>query len=493
MRLVHLLRKPYTLLHKRLDTRLSLWVLFAVAILFVATLIVVSRFSHQAIEKESLAKAQETLDGTAQRIENMLHKVEVATANMRWNVEHHLDDPNAMALYTQEIVKNNPDILACAIAFEPNYYKERGELFMTYSYRSDQEGGSIVTTQNPKEIEPRLYSSLPYPAHNWYFIPKQENTICWVRPHVPTETILSTIVTCCMPIHDKEGKPVGVLASDISVDWLSSTILSTKPYPHSYCAMLGVQGTYLIHPDSTRLYRTLVHDVVKDSPDPRVKDLVKSMLAGESGCRAVHLFDQDSYVLYQSINNGHWSACIVCPESDIFNANAQLQSSMGVIAVVGLLFIFCFCMFFVKRQLKPLHMLAKSAQRIAEGDFALTIPPTSRKDEIGALQNNFSAMQQALSKHIQQIQQIAKVLKERNETLIAISAQVQGAEHMKTGIIHKIADKMIPPSIAIDGAISELKAKHPNLQQKEIRPLSERVMTNVTIISDLLDEMAKIS
>ena len=485
--------KRYKILHKKIDTRLSLWVLGSVAILFVAALTVMFRFSHKAVEEESLEKAEETLKGTTQRIENMLHRVEVATMNMRWNAEHHLDDKDAIVRYTREIVKNNPNIIGCAIAMDPKSSLCKGEPFMVYSFRTNEGSDSVVTHYNPGEIEPGLISSVPYMGHTWYFIPMRENATCWVRPHAPGETTLSSIVTCSMPIHDEEGRPVGVLASDIKVDWLSNTILNTKPYPNSYCAMLGVQGTYLIHPDSTRLYQQLATDAVKDESDPRVKELVESMLAGESGCRAVNLFGKDSYVLYQSLNNGHWNACIVCPESDIFAANQQLLGNMIAIAVGGLVLLFVCCMLFFRRQLKPLNMLAESAQRLAEGDYSTTIPATSRKDEIGTLQNSFSFMQSSLSQYIDKINQMAKVLKEQNESLIAISSQVQEGERMKMTVIHSIADKMIPPAIAIDGAVSELKAKKTRMKEEEIPPISKRVMKNVEVISDLLDEMARVS
>lgn len=483
---------PFQFLHKKFSARLSLWVLFSVTILIVAALTIMFRFSHNAIEKESLAKAEETLNGTVHRINNMLYEVEVATTNMRWNVEHHLDNPNAMTVYTREIVKNNPSIIGCAIAFEPNYYKERGELFMTYSYRDKAQPDSIVTNHNPMEIEPNYLSEVPYMAHNWYFIPKKENTVCWVRPHAPTEKVLSATVACCMPIHEPNGRVVGVLTANISVDWLSSTILNTKPYPNSYCCMLGVQGTYIIHPDSTRLYHALVRDIIKDSPDERVEGLVESMLAGESGCRAVELSGENDYVLYKSLNNGHWSACIVCPESDIFSANERLEHYMIGITIFGLMVIFIFCMIFINQQMSPLDMLSRSAQRIAKGEYALAIPATKRADEIGTLQNSFSSMQKALSQYIEEISQLSTTLKERNVSLNDIYAQIQESDMMKTTILHKIADKMIPPVKIINSMVRNVHDNHANMKPEEILPVSDIILKQIKIVTDLLDKMTNV-
>lgn len=477
---------------KKLSARISLWVLLWVTILFVAALIIMFRYSHNAIEKESLAKAEMMLDGKVLDIENRLHRVKVATENMRWNVEQHLDDPDAMAIYAQQVVKNNPDIVGCAVAFEPNYYPEKGELYMTYAFRSYPQSGEIFLSQDPTIIEPNEYKDVPYVAVNWYFIPKQENTTCWIRPHAPSDTINSTIVTCSTPLHDKNGEVVGILASDISLQSLSEEFLRTKPFADSYCAILGVQGTYIVYPDSTYLYHKMVREVVKNEPDKRVPEMVEKMLAGEDGMSSVEMFGKDCYVLYKSLNNKHWSACMVCPEKDIFYANKRYQVYMVIITLVGILIISLFCLFFISRQLTPLNMLAKSAEKITEGDYSVTIPSTSRMDEVGILQNNFGAMKTSLSRNIQQLSQLSETLKERNEELSAIHAHVKEADDVKMNLIHKIADKMIMPIKEIEGVVANLEEHRADLKKEDVSNMSEEMMGHTKVITDLLDQMLDI-
>ena len=149
-----------------LSARICWWVLLSVTILFVAALLIMFRYSHNAIEKESLAKAEQMLNGKVMDIENMLHRVNVATTNMRWNVEQHLDDPDAMVKYTMQVVRSNPDIVGCAIAFEPNYYPQKGELYMTYAFRPEPESDEILLSQDPTIIQPNEFKSVPYVAVN---------------------------------------------------------------------------------------------------------------------------------------------------------------------------------------------------------------------------------------------------------------------------------------------------------------------------------------
>ena len=236
----------------------------------------------------------------------------------------------------------------------------------------------------------------------------------------------------------------------------------------------------------------MVREEVKDEPDERVSEVVEAMLAGEDGIRSVELRGKDCYVLYKSLNNRHWSACIICPEKDIFSANRRLLLYMVAITLLGILLIFLFCWRFVSWQFAPLNMLAKSAQRITHGHYKDTIPSTSRKDEIGILQNNFSAMQTSLAHHIDQMNFLSETLKERNETLGAIHEQVREGDNMKMNLIHKIADKMILPIKGIDSVVSELDEKRSSLTRENLQSMSDEVMTHTKSITDLLDKMLEI-
>lgn len=491
--IIQVMFNAYQYLRKNLSARLSVWVLASVTVLYLAVFVVMFIYTHRTVREESLEKADEMLNGTVQRIDNMMYQMEVSGRNMLWNIENHLDNPDAMALYGKKLVRSNRNIVGCAIAFEPNYYPEKGELFMSYSYWSPEIEDSVVTSHNPMEIEPYVMSGLPYPGHNWYFIPKKVGEACWIRPHAATDTILSSIITCGMPIREPGGRTVGVLAVDISLDWLSKTILATKPFPNSYCCMLGVQGTYLIHPDKTKLYHTLIKSVMKDEPDPRMGDVVNDMLAGNSGQSAVQLGGEDCYIIYKSLNQGHWSACMVCPESDIFAPNERLRLYMVAIALTGLWVILFFCLFFISRQLQPLDMLEESTQRIAKGEFDQTIPTTKRKDEIGLLQNSFSNMQKSLSEQVKEIHQLSGLLKERNDSLSEAYAKVQESDQMRTTFIHQIADNIIPPTKVIDTAISKLYHSYATLTKEDVRSLTKMVMAQIGIISEQLDKMTEIS
>ena len=106
---------------KTFSVRLSLMVL-VVAVLMAVSLYIMFYYSRKAIRGEAIQHAEQTLDGTIQRIDNVLLSVEQSAGNMYWNLYSQLRKPEKMREYSRKLVETNPYILGCAFAFEPYYY-----------------------------------------------------------------------------------------------------------------------------------------------------------------------------------------------------------------------------------------------------------------------------------------------------------------------------------------------------------------------------------
>ena len=468
----------------QLSVRLGLWVVSIVTILFVAVVAIIFYTSRQAVKEAAIEKAVKTLDGTVLYIDNILHKAEVATKNMRWNVEHHLDQPELLYTYNRQLLLNNPEIMGSSIAMEPYYYRDKGKLFMAYSYRTAHGDTSIVESDH--------YGSRPYSEQKWYTIPKDQNRATWVKPIEHDET--SRSITCySVPIRDADRRVVGILSVDISLDSLTNAINKTKPFPNSYCTMLGRQGTFIIHPDSVRLHNQTVYDVLKERPDPELASLVASMMADETGYRNVTIDGCDSYVFYKPFKSESWCAAIVCPTSEIMAANNRLLSVTLFIAAVGLVALLFFCLFIVSRELRPLVLLAESVHRISEGRFDEPIPDTHRHDEVGVLQKSFQTMQQSLSKYIGETRLMATVLEERNDALRLANEQSKEADRVKSAFLHNMTDQLVKPIGEIEHMVEQVKRDYRSLDHNALEQLSARVQQQTLIVTELLDRMLEIS
>ena len=260
-----------------LTRRLSLWIVMFAAAIFIISVGYMFSESREAVRNEAISHATEVLNSTALRVNNILENVEVATRNIDWLVGRHLDAPDSMFVYSRRILVNNPYLDGCSIAFEPYYFKEKGQYFSAFSLN---ENGTITTVQEGSNMYQYFYM-------DWYLLPRMMNKPVWTEPFndYNPESIASsqTITSYTKPLTDKNGDVVGVISVDLALEWLSQTISSVKPYPNSYSIMLGQSGTFFVHPDSTIRSKQTIFTETMEKPNPKLTALGKAMLAGEEG------------------------------------------------------------------------------------------------------------------------------------------------------------------------------------------------------------------
>ena len=393
------MKSPLYYFKNSLSTKLSLWIVLFTAVVLVSALGYMFSVSRQAIRQEAVNHATEILENTTLRVNSILERVEVATNNTDWLINRHLDGPDSMFVYSRRLLENNPDLNGCSIAFEPDFFKQKGRYFSAFSLRDN---GEILTTQEGNEHYEYFYM-------DWYQLCKLLDRPVWTEPFIDynPENIYSKdmIASYCKPIKDKSGKYVGTISVDLSLTWLSNTISAVKPYPHSYSIMIGQGGTFFVHPDSTKLFFHTIFTETLEHEDTALTALGHAMQRGEEGMRQLVIDGQESYVFYKPLGNTGWSVAIVCPESDIFGAFNRLRRAVTIAVLAGLLLLLLVSIQIITRELKPLRRLADQAGVIAKGNFDETLPESGRVDEIGQLSQSFSDMQRSLAGYIEELKQ----------------------------------------------------------------------------------------
>jgi sigma-B regulation protein RsbU (phosphoserine phosphatase) len=466
-----------------LSARLSFWVVSCVVLLFVMALGILFHYSRTAVRDEAMEKATQMLEGTLLYVEGTLHDVEVAADNMKWLVEQHIDTPDSMYTFSRKILENNPNLYGCSIAFEPYYYEEKGKFFSAYS---NNNGDSIETEQEGSEEYEYYYM-------DWYLIAKLLNKPYWVEPFRDEETeginVSDYIISFCQPIHDKQDNIVGILSVDLSLAWFSKTILDAKPFPNSYSVLLGRGGTFLVHPDSTKLFYETIFTPTLEQPDEEITKLGKAMIGGESGYQVLHLDDEDYYVFYKPFTHTGWSVAIVCPESDIFEPYNHLQQNLMFITILGLCLLLFFCVFVIRYNLRPLRQLGLSAEKMSEGDFDVSVPDSRRRDEIGQLQHSFFRMQKSLKDYISKMHHSTETLKERNAELEKANEMAKEDDRMKSAVINNMTDKMTQPIKIIAEENDLIRREYKNLSEEEMAQHVDRMLENTDAVTSLLNQI----
>ena len=475
--------------------RLNVQVAFEALLLLAMTLGILAYFSHMALREEAIRNAEQTLEGTVQNIDNILLSVEQSTGNIYYDLLKHLDDPDRMFTYSRALVESNPNIVGCAIAFKPGYYPDR-DLFMAYVHRktSPTHGHSNLETSE-------TFANRPYTEQIWYSEPMKTGEVGWIDPLKGMDTEDNEpLITFCLPFTDGGNERVGLIAVDVSINQLSKIILAAKPSANGYSVLLGHNGAYIVHPDKEKLSNPMIFSQKEQNVDPSEIEAAETMLAGKRGMKEFRRGNSDWCVFFKpfervrwegrSVGAIGWSVGVVCPEEDIFDTHNTLLFLVVTIAIVGLVLFFVLCSWMIRRQLKPLRRLTRSAQHIADGNYNESLPYNDRHDEIGLLQEQFEQMQRSLQQQVDELEDDTAQLQQHGDMLRTAYDKTLESDEMKSSFLHYMTKQMAVSTESIDGSVTTLCNNYHYLSQQQKERQVDNIERRTQTIVELLNHIA---
>ncbi|MDO4985429.1 MAG: cache domain-containing protein [Prevotella sp.] len=435
----------------RLSVKISLMAVSAMAVLLIASLVVMLLYSRKKVKEETMARVTLTLDAAVQNIDNILLSVEQATGNVYYSLPSRINNPEALELYRRKLIDSNPYVADCTIAL----------------------GDTTVTESK------------------WTVKPVQEGK--------------EPLISFSVPLYNTAGQLAGYICTDVSIGLLSRIVAQTKPSENSFCVLLDSMGNFIVHPDAEQLMQQSAIEISKANANAELGEAVQAMIAGQTDYRTFRLWGTDFYVYFKPFSRssvrgraiGHlgWSAGIIYPERDIFGDYNNLQYYVLVISIIGLLLTFLLSHAVIKSRLKPLLMLTSQAQHIAAANFSEPIPDSKHIDEVGRLQDNFQLMQRSLATQIDELESLKNTLYQRCEGLRKAYDQAKKADRMKTSFLHNMTNQMMEPADAIEQDVQQLcsQSDRDTAQlvtdvQKKGKAITE-LLKNLISMSD--DEMRK--
>ena len=398
------------------STRVSLYVLLITGTVFSLAFVIFYHSARSQVQAEAEKYAMSSLENTVLRIDKILHSVEVAVANNAWQINRYIDQPDSMFIIARRLLESNPAISGSAIAFEPDFYPEKGHFFSPYAYR------------NREGIQCKQLGTSNYEYHymDWYQIPKLLDTPYWSEPYFDGGGGEIIMTTYSLPLLDSKGHVFANFTADFSLEWLTQKVNAMQLYPNSYNFMIGCSGTYLVHPLPERILNETFFTATLDMADTTVADIGHRML---DGCQGFNTIQNDtlstSYVFYAPIERTGWSVGVACTYEDIFAGVDRIRLVVVVIAAMGLLLLLVFCICTIRQQTLPLVRLAHAACHIARGDLYTPLPPLRKRyDEVGELYGSFGQMQASLANYMKELA-VTTANKERIESELRIASKIQ--------------------------------------------------------------------
>ena len=417
-----------------LATRLTRWIMLTVFFIMTVVTILIFYKSTTAMMEQARERSMGMMANTNGRTYGVLTNVEVAIANTVPEIEERLNSPDDLYSIVERILRLNPVIVGSAIAFEPNYYPDKGIFFSPYAYRQD------ATTIATKQLGNKDYN---YHSMDWYQIPKQLGKAYWSDPYYDIGGGDMAMTTYSLPLFDKQGKMYAIVTADISIDWLTSQMqkideLNNKNIQKrneddikAYSFIIGRNGTYIVHPDKERILNQSYFSYAKETKDTLDDFIGHEMIDGMTGMEKFSDNGISSAIFFTPIERTGWSMAIVIPNQTMYQDAFTLGGIIVSLMLVGLIILFFICRFTIRRITRPLQLFADSADEIAKGHFQNELPVIHSEDEMRQLRNSFQQMQTSLVRQIEETKTI-------NEAKGRMESELQIARNIQMSMLPKI-------------------------------------------------------
>lgn len=399
---------------KRLTLRIMMVVLAMMAVIAGVVYFTVSEY----MDDEAEMRFQIVVMRAHREIQRRLSDVYVATNNNVHEIERDIDDPDKLYAHLERIVKENPWIVSCGLLFVPDYYPEKGKYFVPFATRDTADVVSVMRIDT-------VYHD--YFEDDWYVARMESDSADWVDPYFEDPQLTTYIAprlltTYAVPIHNREGQPVALLCSDLSLEDLRNDMLQkvrqgkrnyeqNEKHP-SYNCIIDCNGRYVLHPDRDRM--------LKDTFDAKVT------FKGKEGTVSAIVDGVPSWIFYHHLKYVEWTVMMVVPENLIQRHGRMLNTIILLVMLIGLAAIYLFCRQQIRKVTSPLHRFARSAEEVAKGNFNAPLPDIRDDDEIRLLRDSFGNMQQSLSRYIDELK-TTTAQKSAIESELSIARDIQNS------------------------------------------------------------------
>ncbi len=431
--------------------KLSLEIMLLAAPVFIISLGFFYLRSRNLIRQEAAERSKSILSTTIQRVSNYMGSIEASTNANAWLIEEQFT-PDGMKTFSQRIVELNPLVLSCSVSTRPNAFPQYGTYFSIYSTHQKDTIVSVVETE------------FDYTDKVWYKEPYINGKACWVDPFSDyTEGVLDpneAVATYCRPLCSEDGSMIGVVSTDLSFSQLAKTITSTEhPYADTYFMLLGGDGRYLIHPDTTCLFRKTIFTDADPHKDADRIALGHQMIDKQQGTMHFHLNGERYHVCYQPVPGTNWSLAMVCPDGEILQGYHRLAYVITFLIFIGLLIMIWLCHHVVRKTIHPINKLLSITRQISNGNYDAVIPVSDQNDDISKLQNSFAAMQQSLYERMGSISKTAEEIRKQNERRAHEMQLAEESVKKKTLFIQNLSHQIRTPLNIILGFANVLQER----------------------------------
>ena len=407
-----------------LANRLSIRIMMVLIVMSAVIMSVVYFITKDSMAREAESRYEGIIMHANEKIRGVLSDVYLGAINNLDDIQRDLNDPDKLQAHLERMVKQNMYMSSCRLIFEPDYYPSRGHNYEIYAWR---DSSGVVKGRQMNE------NHSDYIINKWYKTAFDKEKGDWTPPYFDRAASQQLTTTYMTHIRDANGRKVGMLGADVSLEWLRLRHQRVDAENHerfekgfkkqSYSFIISNDGTYIVHPDEKRVLHQKIQDVAFLTHDIPAERYARKMMDGESGMGRLEKNGETHWIFYSFVKYTEWTVVIVVPGEIIYHNGNVLANYIVIVFFVGLVLIYFLCHSFLVSDMRPLNRFVTAANQVAKGDFDIQLPKVKSR-EVDALRTAFSDMQVSLTGYIEELKE-ATASKAAMEHELKIASDIQ--------------------------------------------------------------------
>ncbi|EJO5346787.1 methyl-accepting chemotaxis protein [Clostridium botulinum] len=283
----------------------------------------------------------------------------------------------------------------------------------------------------------------------WYKDTIDKGSVTYSSPYVDAIT-KKMVVTIAEPIK-KDGKSIGVLAIDMTLDYIKSSVEQATPVENSYGFLLDKDNNFIIHPNKEFQPKDGQNYNVKEVMDKGLEELA-SLDSKNNKALILKDYDNEKKVFTRTIvPSSKWSIGFSVPLSEFKKPLKNIIISFISITILCLIGAILFAMYFAKKISDPILKITELVNKtksldLKDDDNYDNI--NSYKDEIGIIGKAVIHLREELRNIIEELKNSSDgVLKysdsineSTGETVQAIEAISKTVDELAQGSVDQAKD-----------------------------------------------------
>ncbi len=451
-----------------IKTKMMLSLCGVILLMYGITIFLVMRSTNSIMKKEAIEKT----DYLAFHYSNILKKQvdhamqtsqAIAHAYAGMIAGHAQPKQEALNAILQKVMEENDSFSGIWVVLDPGFFFQHP--YAPYFYRENGKIASDVSTD--------MESYGQEQAKPYYLLPKQQKKEIVIEPYM--DGGLNIMMTSTAVPIICNGQFAGVVGIDLTLDALTEIVSRIKPYDTGIVSLISNSGTYIAHPDASKINKKLGENA------PLLQPAVQSVKEGKpySIIGFSDTLKEEAYRHFVPVQIGNtntpWSFFVEVPMHKVLESGKGILWSCIVMGVIAAIVAGCVIFLIALYITKPINQTVERLKDIAQGEGDLTMRLlVDSQDELGELASWFNLLMEKMQNIITRVSQSTDELNQDSTELTGIAAEFSSLAKSSSSRVKDIAD-----------ATEEL-----NQNLTTVAAAMEESTTNASMVASASEEMS---